>query len=75
VSQRTSRAIVEVTLIIDTGDAWGDECTMGQIAKQAKDSALAKLRHAFERERKSPEEQSIAINRIGRVDIICKETT
>lgn len=41
-------AKVKVTLEIDIPSAWGDECTVGQIRKQAVDSAEGILRKMFE---------------------------
>ena len=39
-------AIVEVKLRIRADGSWGKNCTLEQISKQARESALAKLRKA-----------------------------
>ena len=39
----TTRARVRVTLEIDVPGTWGDDCTTGQVVKQATDSALGTI--------------------------------
>ncbi len=42
----TGYAIVELTLKIRASGSWGKECTLEQISKQARESAIAKLLEA-----------------------------
>lgn len=42
----TASAMVEVTLIIESGSSWGDGCTIDQVHRQAIEGALAKLSRA-----------------------------
>lgn len=41
-----ARARVQVTLEFDVDGLWGDDCTVGQVHKQAKDSAIQKIQNA-----------------------------
>ena len=43
-----TRARVTVTLEIPVPDAWGADCTLGQVYVQAKDSAIGILRRYFD---------------------------
>ncbi len=40
-------ATVDVTLRIQVPDSWGEDCTVAQVHKQAKESALGVLRSAL----------------------------
>lgn len=42
-----AKATVRVELVIDVPDNWGDDCSIGQIRKQAIDSASMALDKAF----------------------------
>lgn len=42
-----AKARVTVTLDIDASSTWGDDCTVGQIKKQALDDANMKLTKAL----------------------------
>lgn len=42
-----TRARVQVTLEIDVSDTWGPDCDLGQVFKQASDSAIGVLRGVF----------------------------
>jgi hypothetical protein len=42
---RTTVARVRVTLEIETGDSWGDDCTLSQVRRQASAAAIQTLRH------------------------------
>ena len=39
VVREKARAIATVILEIDVGSSWGNDCTIGQVYKQAKDTA------------------------------------
>lgn len=43
-----ARAIVRLSVEVTIGDRWGQECTVEQIQKQAKESALKVLRKTAE---------------------------
>jgi hypothetical protein len=74
--RRTATAIVEVVLVVST-DTWGPDCTMGQIAKQAKDSAISKVRNMFQSgvgtQHATLGDCGIAVAKIGKVSIRCEE--
>lgn len=36
----TAYAVVTLTVEVEVGSSWGNECTLGQVHKQAKDSAI-----------------------------------
>ena len=44
-----AKAKVRVELLIDIDSTWGDDCTVGQIHKHAKDGANLILSKAFDR--------------------------
>ena len=44
-------AEVEVTLRIESGSSWGDDCSLNQVHKQAVEGALGKLRKATQASR------------------------
>jgi len=43
----SATAVVTVTLKINVTDTWGDDCTVGQVKKQALDSASGILHRAL----------------------------
>lgn len=43
----TTRATVQVTLEVEVPDRWGDDCMIGQVRKQAIDSAALALNKAL----------------------------
>lgn len=43
----TTTAEVTLTVTITDLGTWGDDCTMGQIHKQASDAAISRLNRAF----------------------------
>jgi hypothetical protein len=45
--QTTARAIVQLTVEVESDGAWGPECAIGQLQKQAAESATSKIRFAF----------------------------
>jgi hypothetical protein len=42
-------AFVTVKVRVDVGDTWGPECALDQVHKQAKESAIGKIRRACEK--------------------------
>ena len=42
-----ARARVQITLEVDAGAPWGDDCTIGQLYKQAADAGLSALNNAL----------------------------
>ena len=44
----SAHAVVTVTLEVDVGSAWGDDCSVGQVHKQAEDEALNSIRFVFQ---------------------------
>ena len=45
-----AKAIVKVLLEIEVDSVWGDDCTVGQVKKQAMDQATATIAKAFEQD-------------------------
>jgi hypothetical protein len=46
--KKTASARVTVTVEIDVGSSWGDDCSVGQVHDSASREALGKLRHLIE---------------------------
>ena len=45
--QTTAKARVQVTLEVEAGSGWGEECTIGQLYKQAEESAMIAVNNAI----------------------------
>jgi hypothetical protein len=65
----TVRARVRVTLDIDVSDCWGGDCPMSQVVRQARDSALGRLRQVFAEDTR----KSIHIAGVEHVDVTTRE--
>lgn len=46
-SDITAKARVQITVEVDAGAPWGDDCSIGQMYKQAKESARTNLLNAL----------------------------
>lgn len=62
-------ARVQVTLVVDLGQAWGADCTVGQVRMQAEREAREAIDRACEAVR------GVAVSKAAVVDICITETT
>ena len=46
-SDITAKARVQITVEVDAGSPWGEDCSIGQMYKQAKESAQKNLLNAL----------------------------
>ena len=62
----TTRITVELTIAIDVGSVWADDCTIGQLKKQSREDAAQKINKAIK-------SAGAEILKVGPVAIYAKE--
>lgn len=64
------RAVVTLTVEIDVSDAWGGDCAMSQVSKQARESALQVLSNSQRTDMPAIAESAIRRIRVIGVPIV-----